>query len=101
MSRELYEYLVQQELFLSLLAILPLLLYSIVYGEKPTNSRNITIAGVSVFLALLVTQQAIYARVVPSVVSLAIFIFVFWPIIRNSWPAPLRNKEPEKDQGIY
>lgn len=100
MRREFYEYLVQQEIFFSLLAILPLLLYSIIYGEKLTNRGSISIAGISVFLSLLVTQLAIYTRVVPSVVSLAIFIFVFWPIIRNSWPAPLRNEEPEKEQGL-
>jgi multisubunit Na+/H+ antiporter MnhF subunit len=38
--------------------------------------------------------------VLPSVVSLAIFVFVFWPLLKNSWPSFHHSESIQLKQGI-
>jgi hypothetical protein len=39
-------------------------------------------------------------RALPSVVSLSIFAFVFWPLLKNSWPSVESGEELRNRQGI-
>jgi len=99
----------QNQILYSLLFIIPLLLFSLIFSNRAISRDSIIAAVVSVFASFIIldlltpdyyfTQPYSY-QVVPNVISLAIFVFVFWPIIRNSWPLPKRDENAEKEQGI-
>ena len=104
MTPELHYQIIQNDLFFSLLAILPLLFYSHFIGEGLNNKKNIFFAGLSVITSLMVflvvLTMAIWILVLPYVIPLAIFVFIFWPIIRNSWSSQYTSKTPEESQKI-
>ncbi len=97
------------QILYSFLFILPLLAYTWIYGERTISRNNVIAAMLSVitsFLTLdLLTPDAYFVpmptdRVIPNVVSLSIFVFVFWPLLRNSWPTFPREKPSEEKLGV-
>ena len=99
------------QLLFALMFILPLIAFSYFYKERALDRRCLTAAGVSVFLSFLITFMSsaftgalflmiIPSLVVPCVVSLSVFVFVFWPLLRNSWQSidddEVIQKESEK-----
>jgi hypothetical protein len=85
------------QIFIALLFIVPLAIFSFVYQQKQVDKKCIGAAfvaiSISCIIAYLFTPQYGYIdprwsmfNVVPNVVSLAIFVFVFWPLLHNVWP---------------
>jgi hypothetical protein len=89
---------VQNQFLFALLFILPIVVFSFFYNEKPVDKKCIRAAEVSVLLSFIITFLTTLlfgsafilmapSLVAPSVVSLSIFVFVFWPLLQNSWPS--------------
>ncbi|TFH08827.1 MAG: hypothetical protein E4H14_05655 [Candidatus Thorarchaeota archaeon] len=85
------------QILFSLLFILPLIAFSLFYEQRTLDRKCIAAAGVSAFISCIVTFLSTPnmflsllflgpTLVVPNVVSLSIFVFVFWPLLRNLWP---------------
>lgn len=88
----------QNQLLFSILFILPMILFALYLDERQTDNRSI-ITGIA---AILVSYLSIYATTpffvtdapadlfflsLPNVVSLSMFVFVFWPLLKNSLPS--------------
>jgi len=101
----------QNQILFSLLFILPLLVFAFFFGEKSLDRNCIIAASISILLSfitvyLLTPDYNLIAGypspnlVVPGVISLAIFVFVFWPLLKNSWPSPRIIEEVRQKKGI-
>ncbi|MFX1484911.1 MAG: hypothetical protein ACFFCP_17170 [Promethearchaeota archaeon] len=87
----------QNQLLFSILFILPMILFALYLGEKQTDNKSI-VTGIG---AILVSYLSMYLTTpnfitgtfapldylsLPNVVSLSMFVFVFWPLLKNSLP---------------
>ncbi|RDE11383.1 MAG: hypothetical protein C4K48_11875 [Candidatus Thorarchaeota archaeon] len=96
----------QSQILFSLLLILPLITFALFFGKRALDRTCIMAAAVSVFLSLIVTYLLTlnfyfdpFYLVMPKVVSLATFVFVFWPLLRSSWPSLHSADELQQKQG--
>lgn len=101
----------QNQLVFSLLFILPMIAFSHFYGERTLDRKCVTAAAISVALSYSITYLSTTALgvnlfltsptiILPSIVSLSIFVFVFWPLLKNSWTALHRSYTIQEEQGI-
>lgn len=94
----------------SLLCILPLIAFAFFFGDRPVNKRTILAAVFFVLLSFMVEsflKPPFYHptwsvlspyEVVPKVVSLAIFVFIFWPLLKNSWLQSLDSADTSEQK---
>ncbi|MBN2228696.1 MAG: hypothetical protein JW779_03810 [Candidatus Thorarchaeota archaeon] len=93
------QFWITNQFLISLAFILPLVLFSVIFQERDVDKiyagSAIFAASISFTLTLIVPFQIgilpgimmVYPfNVIPSVVTLAIFIFIFWPLLQKSWP---------------
>jgi len=95
------------QLIIALLFIAPLVVFSFVYQHKQVDRKCIGSALVAISISCIATyifipqysflnvRMSIY-NVVPNVVSLSLFVFVFWPLLQNSWPSTSVMKDEEE-----
>ncbi len=101
----------QNQLLYSILFIIPMLLYAFYFNKRQTDSKSI-IAG---FGAIFVSFISIYLTTpfyatgsfsvlfylsVPNLISLSMFVFVFWPLLQNSLPLKEKLEESNTEEGI-
>ncbi len=99
----------QNQILYSILFILPMVLFSFYFGEHKTDRKTI-IAGIgsiliSYFSVNVVTPYMIlfapsaFYWILPNVVTLSMFVFVFWSILVNSWPTIVATDDSESKEG--
>jgi hypothetical protein len=91
--------------------MLPLVIFAIVYQQKQVDRKCIGSAlgviSISYIATGLFSPQLYFASyrwsifyIVPNVVTLSVFVFVFWPLLRNSWHPPVFTDDIQKKPGI-
>ncbi len=105
-----YQFWQPYQLLIALLFITPLIIFAYVYRQKQVDRRCILSAlgavSISCIATYLFTPQFYFVplswrayNVVPNVISLSIFIFVFWPLLQKTWSSThvTRNEREEKE----
>ena len=101
----------QNQILYSILFILPMILFAFFFSERETDIESIVFGiGAAVASYAIVfratpmfntgTIAPFYDMFVPSVVSLSIFIFVFWSLLRNSLPSNELAGELSNREGV-
>lgn len=97
------------QIWIALLFMLPLVIFAIVYQQKQVDRKCVGSALVAISISYIATylfspqysfvdlRWSIY-NVVPNVVSLSIFVFVFWPLLQNSWPSTSTAKDEREEE---
>jgi len=101
----------QNQILYSILFILPMVLFAFFFSERETDIESIVLGiGATVTSYALLyratpmfnigTIAPYYDKFVPNVVSLSMFIFVFWSLLRNSFPSKEVAGERIKKEGL-
>ncbi len=99
----------QNQVIFSLLFISPMILFSFCFAEYKTGKKSIIIGIGAILISilslnLLSPYYTLYGLgtfyfLVPNVVSVSIFVFVFWTLLRNTWRnVPVSENPPQKER---
>jgi hypothetical protein len=100
------------QILLSLLFVLPLFAFAFIFGERPPDRTGILTAGFVVFATsistylltpdyILGSMTALPERALPCVISVSVFVVVFWPLLKNSWPKLSNPEIPLEKQSTF
>lgn len=98
------------QIWIALLFMLPLIIFAIVYQQKQVDRKCIGSAVGAISISYIATglfSPQFYfvdirysiANIVPNVVTLSVFVFVFWPLLQNSWPSISPAKDEREEEG--
>ena len=98
------------QLLYSILFMLPMILFAYFFDEREIDRRSVVagiIATLVPFFALFVSTPFIPAGitpilfylVLPNVITLAMFVFVFWWFLRKTWPISVKDVDVETESG--